>query len=186
MAKIKHIAIATQQPEETAKFYRETFDLRLVGKVDTDNLEGYYLTDGNVNLAIVRYKNDAMAGNEHGKEYTGIHHIGFQVEDMSVTDTRLRKANSEPRNDINGAKRSELGKAYNGRNVAFTYAGPNGVLLDVSHTGWVGTGQADAPAHAGTVHPTTPHPSTAHSPKTPHAAFRGAIHPGAAAARATR
>ena len=37
MAKLKHIAIATQDPEETANFYREVFGLKLVGKVDSDN-----------------------------------------------------------------------------------------------------------------------------------------------------
>ena len=80
MAKIKHIAIASQEPSKTAKFYKEVFDLREVGKVDGENAEGYYLSDGNINLAILRFKNEAVAGDK-GLGYSGIHHIGFQVED---------------------------------------------------------------------------------------------------------
>ena len=46
MAKIKHIAIATQDPDKTAGFYKGVFDLQEVGRVDNDNAEGYYLSDG--------------------------------------------------------------------------------------------------------------------------------------------
>ena len=53
MAKIKHIAIATQDAEKTAKFYMEAFGLREVGKVDSPAASGVYLSDGNINLAIL-------------------------------------------------------------------------------------------------------------------------------------
>ena len=83
MAKLKHIAIATQDPDKTADFYKEVLALQVVGKVDNDNAEGYYLSDGNVNLAILHFKNEIVAGEEFGTEYSGIHHIGFEVEDMT-------------------------------------------------------------------------------------------------------
>ena len=89
MAKIKHIAIATQDPDKTAKFYKEVFDLQEVGKVNGENAEGYYLSDGNVNLAILRFKSEVVAGSEFGTGYSGIHHIGFQVEDAATTDSKL-------------------------------------------------------------------------------------------------
>ena len=62
MAKIKHIAIATQDAEKTARFYREVIDLKEAGKIDGANASGYYLTDGNVNLAILDFKNDQVTG----------------------------------------------------------------------------------------------------------------------------
>ena len=62
MAKIKHIAIATQDEEKVAKFYKEVFGLKEVGKIDGVNASGYYLTDGNVNLAILNFKNDQVTG----------------------------------------------------------------------------------------------------------------------------
>ena len=140
MAKIKHIAIATQDPEETASFYKEVFELQMVGRLDNDNAEGYYLSDGSISLVVLRFKNETVAGEEFGTTYSGIHHIGFQVEDMSQTDARLRKANSQPRPDIDAARRAAMGKGHGGRNVELKYIGPDGVMIDISQTGWVGTG----------------------------------------------
>jgi catechol 2,3-dioxygenase-like lactoylglutathione lyase family enzyme len=142
MARIKHIAIATPTPEETAKFYRDVFELKMVGKVDSDDAEGYYLSDGNINIAILRFKNEAVAGSEFGTEYAGIHHIGFQVEDTAAADARLRGADSHPRDDINAALNHNHDKGHGGRNVEMKYSGPDGVIIDISQNGWVGTGEA--------------------------------------------
>ena len=139
MAKIKHIAIATQDPEKTANFYKEVFGLEEVGRVSGENAEGYYLSDGNVNLAILRFKNETVAGEEFGTGYSGIHHIGFQVDDTESTDALLRKAESLPRDDINAALQAGMGSGHGGRNVELKYSGPDGVMIDISQTGWVGT-----------------------------------------------
>ena len=139
MAKIKHIAIATQDPDKTAGFYRDMFDLQEVGKVDGPNAEGYYLSDGNVNLAILKFKNETVAGEEFGTSYSGLHHIGFQVEDAPATDAKLRSANSLPREDINTALHAGMGQGHGGRNVELKYTGPDGIMIDISQTGWVGT-----------------------------------------------
>ena len=139
MAKIKHIAIATQDPDKTAKFYKEVFDLQEVGKVNGENAEGYYLSDGNVNLAILRFKSEVVAGSEFGTAYSGIHHIGFQVEDAATTDTKLREAQFAPREDINTALHAGMGERHGGRNVETKYSAPDGVMVDISQAGWVGT-----------------------------------------------
>jgi catechol 2,3-dioxygenase-like lactoylglutathione lyase family enzyme len=44
MAKIRHIAIATNDPEATARFYRHGLGLQDAGRVFNDLAEGYYLT----------------------------------------------------------------------------------------------------------------------------------------------
>ena len=139
MAKIKHIAIATQDPDETARFYREVFDLEEVGKVESENADGYYLSDGNVNMAILRFKNETVAGRA-GTAYSGIHHIGFQVEDADATDARMRSANSLPMDDVNEALHAGMDGGHGGQNVELKYSGPDGVMLDISQGGWVGTG----------------------------------------------
>ena len=56
MARIKHIAIATEDPEATATFYINGLGMKQVGKLDTPTDEGYYLTDGYINLAILKFK----------------------------------------------------------------------------------------------------------------------------------
>ena len=137
MPKIKHIAIATQDAEKTAKFYKEVFDLREIAQLDSANAKGFFLSDGNINMAILDFQNDAVAG-ERGKDYSGIHHIGFEVEDLEETENRLAKANSKPMDDVNNALGHGM-SAPRHANVETKYTGPNGEMIDISGTGWVGT-----------------------------------------------
>jgi glyoxylase I family protein len=149
MAKIKHIAISTQDVEATARFYIEVFGLTVAGKVDSPGASGYYLSDGDLNLAILNFKNDDVAGRERGKGFSGIHHIGFQVESLSTISEKLAAAGSAPRDDVNAA----LGVGHGpraGGNVEVKYSGPDGVMVDVSETGWVGTSPLPKPAAATT------------------------------------
>lgn len=138
MAKIKHIAISTQDPDKTAKFYTQILGLEEVGRVSSDNAEGFYLSDGNVNLAILRFKNDTVSG-DFDSSYCGIHHIGFQVDDAEAADVRLRHADAPPMKAVNDALHAGMGKGHGGRNVETKYSGPDGVMIDISQTGWVGT-----------------------------------------------
>src|SRR5215510_12078576 len=103
MAKIKHIALATQDPDKTARFYIDVFGMKEVGKINNPNASGYYLTDGDLNLAILNFKNDAVAGVERGKEWSGIHHIGFQVDSLEAITERLAAAGAPRRDDVNRA-----------------------------------------------------------------------------------
>src|SRR6266446_2785371 len=138
MAKIKHIALSTQDPEKTARFYSDVFGMKQIGRVDHETVSGYFLTDGDLNLVILKFKNDAGAGVERGKDFSGIHHIGFQVESLEAIAERLAAAGSERRDDVNealGVGRSDEHRA----NVEVKYSGPDGVMLDVSETGWVGS-----------------------------------------------
>ena len=74
MNKLKHVAIFTPDPEKTARFYQDVFDLEVAGPAGT----GFYLTDGHINLAILKARED-----EEGKPiFSGIEHFGFQVDDV--------------------------------------------------------------------------------------------------------
>ena len=138
MAKIRHIALSTQDPDKTAKFYIDVFGLKQVGRVDSPGASGYYLTDGDINLAILKFKSDAVAGVERGKAWSGIHHIGFEVESLEDITAKLAAAGSKPRDDVNRALGVGHGPRHGG-NVEVKYTGPDGVMVDVSETGWVGT-----------------------------------------------
>ena len=137
MARIKHIAISTQDVDATAKFYIDAFGLKEVGKVNSPNASGYYLTDGYLNIAILNFKNDQAAGVERGKEWSGIHHFGFQVDDLNAIHERLTAVGSTPRDDVNAALQIGYGQERHS-NVEVKYSGPDGVMLDVSESGWVG------------------------------------------------
>jgi glyoxylase I family protein len=90
MAQIRHIAIQTQDEEATTRFYVENFGLKVVRKLESERTAGYFLTDGHINLAILRFKNNVVAGAERGTGWSGIHHIGFQVESLEETVERHR------------------------------------------------------------------------------------------------
>jgi len=143
MAKIKHIALSVQDPDKTAKFYMDVFGLKQVGRIDNPNTSGYYLTDGDLNLAILKFKNDAVAGVERGKDWSGIHHFGFQVESLEDVTERLAAAGAPRRDDINAALgvggHDDKGDGKRYGNVEVKYTGPDGVTVDVSESGWVGT-----------------------------------------------
>ena len=140
MAKIKHIALSTQDPDKTARFYIDVFGMKEIGKINNPNASGYYLSDGDLNLAILKFKNDAVAGVERGKDFSGIHHFGFQVENLEEITERLAAAGAPRRDDVNEA----LGVGHGDKdyaNVEVKYSGPDNVMVDVSETGWVGTSE---------------------------------------------
>src|SRR6202007_698118 len=103
MPKIKHIALSTQDVDKTAKFYIDVFGMKEIARIDSPGARGYYLSDGDINLAILNFKNDAVAGVERGKGWSGIHHIGFQVESLEAIAERLAAAGASRRDDINEA-----------------------------------------------------------------------------------
>ena len=137
MPKIKHIALSTQDVEGTARFYIEVFGMKEVGKIDDPGTRGCFLTDGDINLAILNFKNDTAAGVERGKAWSGIHHIGFQVQSLDAIGERLAQAGSQRREDVERAL-GVSGRQAHG-NVEVKYTGPDAVMLDVSETGWLGT-----------------------------------------------
>jgi catechol 2,3-dioxygenase-like lactoylglutathione lyase family enzyme len=138
MPKLTHIALSTQDVEATARFYVEVFGMKEIARIDDPGTRGCFLSDGSINLAILNFKNDAAAGVERGKGYRGIHHMGFQVESLEDIAEKLAAAGSARRDDVNQALGVGPGHAAHG-NVEVKYSGPDGVMLDVSATGWIGT-----------------------------------------------
>ena len=133
MARIRHIAIATQDPEATARFYMEGLGLKEVGKVDSKTAQGYYLTDGHVNVAILKFKYDDPATTEGTIRYTGVHHFGLEVENMAEARERIEKAGAVHR-PYPGTDQMEARG-----NVEVKFSGPDGVTIDLSEHGWLGT-----------------------------------------------
>ena len=137
MAQLKHVAIATKDPDKTAEFFTKVFDMAIKGRIDSRNATGYYLSDGNINIALLKYKNEPAAGSEYGTDYVGIHHLGFQVEDIEEASKKFAAAGYPPRHDINVAQ--GLGANPEKDNAEYKYQGPEGIIIDVSERGWVGT-----------------------------------------------
>ena len=133
MARIRHIAIATRDLDGTKKFYIEGLGLKEVGKINTPTSEGCYLSDGHINFAILKFKYDEPAKTEGTLRWTGIHHFGLEVEDMETARAQIEKAGAVHRPYPGTEEMAKRG------NVEVKFSGPDGVTIDLSEHGWLGT-----------------------------------------------
>lgn len=138
MAKIRHIAIAVDDPEGTARFYETVFGLRRVGQLESPEVDGVYLTDGDLNMAVLKFKAgpvwEEMQRGEAPRQ--GLHHIGFLVEDLAATRQKLKEHGARARNE----------RPLNA-NMFFEekFTGAGNVIIDITDHPWPGV----APLHGG-------------------------------------
>ena len=117
MGKLRHIAITASDPQAAAAFYEKTFDMKRVWSREI----GVMLSDGIVSLAILRFPTDEMAGDERGKDFFGLHHIGFVVDDLDAAAVRVDENGGKYHMTLPGAKHDTEHK----------YRDPAGVVFDV-------------------------------------------------------
>ena len=141
MARIKHIALITDDPAKTAEFYKQHFGLTELYRRPTDTGEkGVWLSDGYIYFAILKYGDPGAPplGEGQSSDLRGIHHIGFQVDDIAATKQELEGA---------GVRPVPMGQGYQPRreadpagppsdSVNLKYLGPDAVQFDVRQRGW--------------------------------------------------
>ena len=131
MPKLRHIALHTPDPEKTAEFYKRAFDMVEVGRTDSPYAVGIYLSDGDLNLAVLRFKTERAADRGDGLgPVMGLHHFGFWCEDIELTRRKLVEAGAEPRE-----------RRVEDATTAFfeeKWRGPDGVMIDIAAAGWRG------------------------------------------------
>ena len=138
MAKLRHIALATNDPVKTAAFYSQAFGFKEVGRVGSPDSPkgiawGIYLSDGTLNLAVLKFKNVDQLGK--GLDYVGIHHFGVLVDDLEGTAAKLEALGAPC------FMKQEAGATAQFFETKFR--GPDGVVFDVSEHPWVGAAPAD-------------------------------------------
>jgi methylmalonyl-CoA/ethylmalonyl-CoA epimerase len=138
--KIRHIAISVPDPWAAAEFYKEAFGLEELGETDSKLAEGVFLTDGVVNLALLKFKDD-VAAQGTGKDYVGLHRLGLWVDDAVASGEVATTAGATW---IMGDPQTKGG-------YEVKYTDPNGVIFDISEDGWAGAqknpGAADNVKH---------------------------------------
>ena len=132
MAKIRHIAIRSEDVERTATFLQEAFGLQFVQRRGSGPID---LTDGDINITLLPLSLPA-AGRE---VQPGFEHIGFTVEDEQATREKLVAQGATELRQL------QLGDAY----YEAKYVSPEGLIVDVGH--WAGTSPIGSgePAPAG-------------------------------------
>lgn len=136
--KIKDIAIGSQDPDKIAKFYIDVFGRRDIAEIESAAAGGYHRTDGDIKLAILKFKNDKTSDSPADKMYTGLHRIGFEADTLAEIDKKLSAARAPISNDINDALglSKELASHIN---TEAKYSVSDGVIIDFSETRWAGT-----------------------------------------------
>jgi catechol 2,3-dioxygenase-like lactoylglutathione lyase family enzyme len=127
MAKLRHLAIAAKDPDAMAEFYKRAFDFKEIRKTDGPLAYGWHLSDGTLDLAILRFKTDQLG---RGLDYTGLHHFGVLVADVEEAATRL--------DAIGGHRYMDRDDAQKG-GFEVKFYGPEGILFDVAEHPWTGT-----------------------------------------------
>ena len=131
MAKLRHFAIVVSDLERSAAFYEQAFGLERVGRDDLEIGSGIYLSDGTVNLALLKFKGKEGSGVDDAATFTGAHHFGFIVDDLAEAERRVKEAG--------GTFFFDLGKGPEEKNFERKYKDPDGIIFDLSRHGWLGS-----------------------------------------------
>jgi predicted enzyme related to lactoylglutathione lyase len=131
--RIHHIKLRVMNPQRTAAFYRDCFDLREAEKALED--PNFYLTDGKVTLIVAPWKMSDFAG--AGIDRPGWEHLGFKVENLATVKkdlAALREANPEMNERIiaepsEGERRAGLISSC--RHAGHVTSSPDGIFVDV-------------------------------------------------------
>ena len=123
MAKLRHIAISVPDLEKAAAFYENAFGLERVRQTRTR----INLSDGTVNLTLLPH--DDLAGDPR-TAFVGLHHFGVTVDDVAETVEKI---------EANGGRRVALSEDRVAANSECKCWDPNGVMVDISATDWVGS-----------------------------------------------
>ena len=135
--KLRHLAISVPDPDKAADLYMSAFGMEKVTSVKADMADGVYLTDGTINVALLRYKDDRPMGDGKTKDWFGVHHFGFWVDDVETTKTQIEEAGG-----------SWFMGEMEGDNVFYElkFSDPNGTIFDITHNGWGGARKNGPPA----------------------------------------
>jgi len=114
MAKIRHLAIKTKNPERLAGFYEDVFGMK---RIHGEKGGAIYMSDGYLTLALLRNRGEATP--------SGINHFGFHVDNIKHVEDKLQTF-EEPL----------VQRPANRPSAEYRAMDPDGNLFDVSAHGY--------------------------------------------------
>lgn len=123
-ARLRHIALASDDPPKTADFYKELFGLtELRRKPAQTGADGVWLSDGYIYLAILKFGSESVPNLGKGPTTVpGVHHIGFYVEDLDSACQKMDDHNAPECPTSTPSDRK--------------FEGPDGLMIDLRVSGW--------------------------------------------------
>ena len=135
MARIQHLAIASQNPEKQAEFYKSVFGFEEVRRLDNPRARGVVLTDGAINISVLYFKQDQI---DRGLDFTGLHHFGVFVDDLEGTANKCLAAGAVPYDEL---PEEATEKNYRSKR-SDKFKGPENSLFDIADEPWIGANKA--------------------------------------------
>ena len=129
MARIRHIALAVKDIDKTADFYEKAFGLKRSEKAEGKTAWRIYMSDGEINLALLQYKSEVGSGVDP-TTFVGIHHFGFQCDDLEAQQKRIEAAGGKFFFDLGDPDDDDFERKFRD---------PNGIIFDVNWKGWTMT-----------------------------------------------
>ena len=90
-AKIVHLALKVMDLEKATKFYENVFGFRQLGDGHSRGHISCHMTDGNLDLALMRYDSE----DEEEAKWAGagprIHHFGIEVDNQDVFAEKIKE-----------------------------------------------------------------------------------------------
>jgi catechol 2,3-dioxygenase-like lactoylglutathione lyase family enzyme len=127
MARIRHIALVVKDLDATADFYQKAFGLSRSEKSEGKTAWRIYMSDGEVNLALLQYKSEVGSGLKDPNAFVGIHHFGFQCEDLPEQQKRIEAAGGKFFYDLGDPDDDDFERKFKD---------PNGIIFDINWKGW--------------------------------------------------
>jgi catechol 2,3-dioxygenase-like lactoylglutathione lyase family enzyme len=85
MARIRHLAIKSTDPDRLGEFYKTAFGMTQIHRSPNG---GVYMTDGYLTLALLKQRPNDTA--------PGLNHFGFEVDDADETSHVITQAGGAP------------------------------------------------------------------------------------------
>lgn len=126
MAKLRHIALQVPDLEKAAAFYESALEMHRVATAQSPIGNAVMLSDGIMNLTLLNFP-DGKGGMLHNKDWAGLHHFGFVVEDKAATRGKI---------EAGGGKFFMELPSYPGVDAETKFRDVNGIVFDVSEHDW--------------------------------------------------
>jgi catechol 2,3-dioxygenase-like lactoylglutathione lyase family enzyme len=126
-ARIRHIALSVKDIDATADFYEKAFGLKRSPKSEGPTAYRVYMSDGEINLALLQYKGETGSGLKNAGEFVGIHHFGFQCDNIESQHKQIEAAGGKFFFDLGDPDDDDFERKFRD---------PNGIIFDINWKGW--------------------------------------------------
>ena len=125
--RLRHFALSVKDVERSADFYVKAFGMQRTKLSEGSTARVVYLSDGEINLALLQYKGEEGSGLKNADTFAGPHHFGVQVDDLAEARTAIEAAG--------GTFFFDLGREGE-EGFERKFRDPDGIIFDINTDGW--------------------------------------------------